>query len=107
MAIWRYADDSAQYLFGGLDDIDLDPVAQKILDAIARGPKTQTEIAHLFSRNLPGHKLQKVLMDLQERGLINAIKRRTAGRPQTVWQMMPPREKKRKKRNKELTCGSD
>ena len=93
LAMWRYADDSAQYLFGGLDDIDLDPVAQKIMDAIARGPKTQTDIADLFSRNLPGHKLQKVLMDLQERGRISAIKRRTTGRPQTVWQMMPHHEK--------------
>jgi hypothetical protein len=93
LAMWRYADDSARYLFGGLDDIDLDPVTQKILGALARGPKTQTEIVDLFSRNLPPRKLPTVLADLQERGFIAATKRPTAGRPQTVWQLASLNEK--------------
>ena len=93
LAMWRYADDSARYLFGGLDDIDLDPVAQKILSALAGGPKTQTAIVDLFSRNLPNRKLQTVLTDLQERGFIKATKRPTLGRPQTVWELAPSHEK--------------
>ena len=96
LAMWRYADDSAEYLFGELDDIELDPVAQKILDALAGGPKTQTEIVDLFARNLQKHKLKAVLTDLRERGRITAIKRPTSGRPQTVWQVPAPHEKNEK-----------
>jgi len=90
LAMWRYADDSAQFLFAGLDDIELDPIAQKILTALASGPKTQTQIVHLFSCNLPNRRLQPVLTDLQERRLIRATKRPTAGkpgRPETVWEL--------------------
>jgi hypothetical protein len=96
LAIWRYADDSAQYLFGSLDSIETDPIAEKILDAIERGPKTQTEIIDLFARNLPAKKLQSTLAALQDRGLIRAAKRPTAGRPRTIWQMATPHEKNEK-----------
>ena len=65
LAFWRYCFDSAAYLFGGAE---LDPVAQTILAALAKGPKTQTEISGLFDRHLPKGRLAGVLIDLQERG---------------------------------------
>jgi hypothetical protein len=47
LAFWRYSFDNAGYLFGGAE---LDPVAQTILQALATGRKTQTEIRDLFGR---------------------------------------------------------
>ena len=35
--MWRYAEDSAAYLFGGAE---LDPVAQTIIQALGRGPQS-------------------------------------------------------------------
>ena len=93
LAMWRYSDDSANYLFGGLDDIELDPDAEKILQALTDGPKTQTQIVDLFSRNLPGRKLQALLTQLRDRGLIIAAKKPTAGRPQTIWHLVLQNEK--------------
>ena len=93
LAMWRYSDDSANYLFGGLDDIELDPDAEKILQALTDGPKTQTQILDLFSRNLPGRKLQALLTQLRDRGLIIAAKKPTAGRPQTIWHLVVQNEK--------------
>ena len=40
LAFCRYAFDSAQYLFG---DAEIDPAAQRMMAALASGPKTQTE----------------------------------------------------------------
>ena len=96
LALWRYADDSAEYLFGGLDGIEFDPIAQKILTALAGGPKRQTEIVDLFSRNLKSCRLQTALADLRERRLIKATKRRTTGRPYTEWELVQPHEKNEK-----------
>jgi hypothetical protein len=93
LAMWRYSDDSANYLFGGLGDIELDPDAEKILQALTDGPKTQTQIVDLFSRNLPGRKLQALLTQLRDRGLIIAAKKPTAGRPQTIWHLVLQNEK--------------
>ena len=69
LAMWRYAKDSAAYLFGGGD---VDPVAQAILKALAEGPKTQTEINALFARNKTAQELAQVLGDLQEAGARDA-----------------------------------
>ena len=79
---WRYAFDSASYIFGGAE---LDPVAQKILEALAAGAKAQNEIVDLFGRNLPKKRTDAVLRDLQERGRITLTKEETGGRPRTVW----------------------
>ena len=82
LSFWRYAFDSAAYIFGGAE---LDPVAQKILEALATGPKTQNEIVDLFGRNLPKTRIDGVLRDLQERGRITLTKEETGGRPRKVW----------------------
>jgi hypothetical protein len=82
LSFWRYAFDSAQYIFGGAE---LDPVAQKILDGLKAGPKTQTEIWNLFQRNLKKEQLNSVLGDLQERGRITLSVEKTAGAPRRVW----------------------
>jgi hypothetical protein len=84
LAMWRYAHDSAAYLFGGAE---LDPVAQAILKALATGPKTQTDIRDLFGRHLLAERLAQVLTDLQERGRITLTEEQTGGRPRRVWSL--------------------
>jgi Protein of unknown function (DUF3987) len=82
LAIWRYAADSAAYLFG---EAELDPIARSILEALDAGPKTQTEIRDLFARHIPAPRLAQVLTDLQERGRITLQEEKTGGRPRKVW----------------------
>ena len=84
LAFWRYCFDSAAYLFGGAE---LDPVAQTILQALATGPKTQTEVRDLFGRHLPADRLAGVLTDLQERGKITLTEEQTGGRPRRIWSL--------------------
>jgi len=78
LAFVRFAGDCAAYLFGG---VELDPISQKILEALATGPKTQTEISGLFGRHLPKDQLNGVLSDLQERGRITLTLKKTSGAP--------------------------
>ena len=82
LAVWRYADDSAAYLFGAAK---IDPVPLKILEAVRKGPKTQTEISNLFARHLNKEQLAAALGDLQERGLISLAVEETLGAPRKVW----------------------
>lgn len=84
LAVCRYAFDSAAYLFG---KAELNPVAQKIMDALAEKPMTQTEIMGLFHRNVKSADLEIVLKDLQERGRITLTRPRTGerGRSPSIW----------------------
>ena len=84
MTLWRYSFDSAAYIFGGKE---LDPIAQTILEALATGPKTQSELRDLFSRHVPADQLARVLDDLQERGRITLTKEQTGGCPRKVWRL--------------------
>ncbi len=84
LSFWQYAFDSAAYIFGGAE---LDPVEQKILEAVASGSKTQTEIVDLFGRNLTKDRIDPVLNDLQVRGRLMLTMKETAGRPRKVWSL--------------------
>ena len=83
LAMWRYADDSAQYLFGGAQ---VDPLARTILQALSSGRRmTQTDISGLFSRHQPKERIDSVLTDLQKRGQIIRTMEKTGGAPRKVW----------------------
>jgi len=82
LAMWRYASDSAAYLFGGTE---IDPVAQKITEALNAGPKSRTEIRDLFGRHQSAAHLNEVLKEMQECGRITMIEEATLGRPRQVW----------------------
>src|SRR4030095_12694677 len=84
LAFWRYAFDSANYIFGGAE---LDPVAQRILEALKSGPKTQDEMVNLFGRHQPKARLEGVLRDLQDRGRITLTTEPTSGRSRKVWRL--------------------
>jgi hypothetical protein len=85
LTFWRYAFDSASYIFG---EVELDPVAQKILSALERGPKTQNELVNLFGRHQNKRRIEGVLSDLQERDRITLTTEPTGGRPKTVWRLV-------------------
>lgn len=86
LAFCRYAFDSAAYLFGSAE---IDPTAQRILDALASGPMTQTQIVGLFHRNMKAGVLNSALSDLRERGKISLAKVATGerGRAPNVWRL--------------------
>jgi hypothetical protein len=83
LTFWRYAFDSAEYIFKGAE---IDPAAKIILDAIDTGPKTQNDIVNLFGRHMPKDRLSRLLKGLQDRGRVTLkIEKKTGGRPRSVW----------------------
>ena len=81
LALWRYAQDSALYIFG---DRAADPLEEKILEALKQGPMTATELSAVFSRNIPKDRLQPVLQQMEAQQRISITKRKSGGRPRLV-----------------------
>jgi hypothetical protein len=81
LEIWRYAEDSARYLFG--DSIG-DPTADSILRGLRRAPlgMTRTEIWALFGRNLHVAEIDRALLEL---GKARFQAETTGGRPAERW----------------------
>ena len=70
LAIWKYADDSAKYLFAQASEED--PVADKILEFLKDKPEglTQTDISSLFNRNKTAKQIKFALEKLSANGAI-------------------------------------
>lgn len=85
---WRYAEDSAKYVFGNMAS---DPVAEKIFKALKSTDDglTQKQLYNLFSRNIPSPRIQAALSTLLESGHISFSKKQSTnpsgGRPTIVW----------------------
>ena len=82
---WRYAEESARFIFG---DREPDQRANKILDYLAGGERTTTQITvDLFKRNVSG--ISEVLEYLQSVGKITCRKEcSTSGKkPATYWKL--------------------
>ena len=78
---WRYADESARFIFGAREP---DQKANRILDYLESGEKTSTEIANdLFQKNATG--ISSVLEHLQAVGKIASRIERTGKKPITFW----------------------
>jgi hypothetical protein len=87
LALWRYCEDSARYIFG--DRIG-DPVADRLLDGLrAAGERglALTDISDVLMRNVNAQKTQGALKILQDAGLAYFIQERTEGkgRPAVRW----------------------
>lgn len=84
LAVWRYADASAEVIFG---DAVGDPVADTILAALRRrGSLTRTDISNLLSRHGDRSRIEAALASLVAAGLAESrMNRGTGGRPQEVW----------------------
>ena len=81
--VWRYCEESARFIFG---DREPDKKANKILEYLVDGPKSQTEITNdLFKKNHEG--IAVILEHLQAVGKIRSIQEKTGGRSVTFWEL--------------------
>ena len=82
--IWRYAEDSARYIFG---DAIGDPLADELLALLRANPQglTRTEIREHFKRNRRSNQISRALGILQEHGLARCVQEETGGRPAERW----------------------
>ncbi len=84
LAVWRYCEDSARYIFG-------DAFGDFVVDAILRGLRrsmkglTRTEIREIFSRNRSEAEITNALRVLEESGLATCTREDTGGRPSERW----------------------
>jgi len=84
LAVWRYCEESAAYVFG---DAVGDPVADAILAALRSNPDglDRTALRDLFSRNKSGNEVGRALAALLQAGLAVSRQIPTGGRPQELW----------------------
>lgn len=81
LAMWRYAEASAFYIFA---DKSADPLEVKIVEALKNGPLTATELSALLCRNIPKERLQPLLQQMEARQLISVRKEKGCGRPKQI-----------------------
>jgi hypothetical protein len=82
IAAWDYCDDSAAYLFG---HSDRNPLENRIVEALASGPLTTTELHQAFGNHTQGEALRGALEILEARGELERITAATGGRPCVTW----------------------
>jgi non-canonical (house-cleaning) NTP pyrophosphatase len=84
MALWRYAEDSARYIFGGSTGVPLD---DKILAILRDGSATTKQIHEKTHRNLSAKEISGALGRLTNGGLIRSQTVATGGRPAEQWNL--------------------
>jgi DNA-binding PadR family transcriptional regulator len=84
LALWGYAKQSAEYIFSGRG---ANPIAQKILDACARGPLSATDIHKVFSNNATRAQILAALQELISSGKVEVTEEKTGGRPKQIFQL--------------------
>jgi hypothetical protein len=84
LEVWRYAFDSASFIFGHVLG---DPLADDILRILRTRPEglTRNEIRDLFARHRRAEDIGRALDVLQENGLARMERETTAGRPAERW----------------------
>lgn len=84
LAFWKYADQSASYIFRGAAVPDRKK--QKILECIGDGNKSKTEIRRdAFSGHIESELLDLLLNDLVETQVLVSELRQTGGAPATIY----------------------
>jgi hypothetical protein len=85
LAVWKYAEDSTCYIFGGKQG---DPIGETILTNLRdRLPDslTQTQISRLFNGHQDASRIQQALVALERDGLVEQRTEHTPGRSTTLW----------------------
>ena len=85
LAVWRYAEDSARFIFG---DATGNPIADDILAGLRTAGSagmTRTDISKMLNRNVSSPAIQRALDTLDAAGLAACERRQTDGRPQELW----------------------
>lgn len=81
LAVWRYAHESAVFLFGECGN---DPAERKILALLKFRPATATALYHAFNRHVSKEQMQTALGNLVAANRITVEKQPSRGRPRTV-----------------------
>jgi hypothetical protein len=81
LALWRYAAESAAFLFG---ENTVDPMEQKIVALLKMGSATATQIHRAFSGHASRERLQAALGSLEAANKIAVEKQPGRGRPCTM-----------------------
>ena len=86
MAVWKYSEDSARYIFG---DSTGNTLADRILEGLRNSPEglTRTEMNDLFGRNVVSEKIDAALYFLRDQTLISLSRKGTGGRPVERWKL--------------------
>lgn len=81
LGIWAYAKQSAEYIFSGRE---VNPIAQKILDAVERAPVSMTDIHGLLSNHGSRRQMQTAIQELVGARKIEVIEEKTFGRSKKI-----------------------
>lgn len=86
LALWQYADESAQYIFGNATgDPMADAISAALKDAGSEG-LTRTEIIRgVFKRNKSAESIDRALLLLKSTGQARKETKPTGGRPEERW----------------------
>jgi Protein of unknown function (DUF3987) len=84
LAVWRYCEASARYIFG---DATGDPLADEIMRLLRASPQglTRTEVSDRFGRNKPAHELTRALNKLRELKMAACREEESGGRKAERW----------------------
>jgi hypothetical protein len=84
IAVWRYCEDSAKFIFG--DSLG-DPVADEILRSLRQSSEgmTRTALRDLFGRHRNSREITGALQMLSEQGLVYCTSEETEGRTAERW----------------------
>ena len=86
LAFWRFAEQSASYIFG---DAGENPVENKILSMLKSNPQglSTTEIIKLFSYHINKKELSAAIGSLEATGKVSIKTTKTKGRPKKIIQL--------------------
>ncbi|MFG6376364.1 MAG: hypothetical protein K1W05_10690, partial [Desulfovibrio sp.] len=101
LAMWKYAEASALYIFG---DKTADPLEARIMEALKNGPLTATELSALLCRNVPKERLQPLLQQMEARQVITVRKQKGCGRPRQIITLTSQTTTNEINEKNEITC---
>jgi hypothetical protein len=85
LAVWKYSEDSARYIFGErLDNLTADKILKVLKENQEKG-LSRTEIRDLFERNLKKYDIDTALQYLMEAKLARLEMQPTKGKAREVW----------------------
>lgn len=85
LAITDYVRETVEWIFGKKTG---DPTADKILECLKGGEKTQTEIYHLFEKNKSSEEIERAIKALVDGGRVTSRTEKTTGRPRILWSLI-------------------
>ncbi len=82
LAITDYVRETVEWIFGRKTG---DPTADKILECLKTGEKTQTEIYLLFEKHKSSEEIERAIKSLVDSGRVSSRAEKTTGRPRSFW----------------------